>query len=197
VSGEQPGHEGAGAGGGGLLGEDFGAPPPVRDLAERLLPIYYEEIRKVARRERRRFGAGDTLATTAVIHEAYLRLRDHAGFADRNHFLRASALAMRHALINHDAARRATKRGGGSRPLSLDEVAEPAAEETPDLLALGKALERLAELEPRLAQVVECRFFGGYSEEETAEALGLSARTVRRDWIKARAWLYRELAGVR
>lgn len=115
--------------------------------------------------------------------------------ADRNHFLRASALAMRHALINYDAGRRAAKRGGGARPLSLDEVAEPAAAEAPDLVALGEALERLAELEPRLAQVVECRFFGGYSEEATAGALGLSARTVRRDWIKARAWLYRELAG--
>jgi RNA polymerase sigma factor (TIGR02999 family) len=176
------------------LGDTFGAPPLVRDLAERLLPIYYQEVRRIARRERRRVQAGETLATTAVIHEAYLRLRSHPGFTDRSHFLRASALAMRHALINHEAARRAAKRGGGARPLPLELVAEPGVEQDPDLLALGEALERLGGLEPRLAQVIECRFFAGFSEAETAEALGLSERTVRRDWIKARAWLYRELA---
>jgi RNA polymerase sigma factor (TIGR02999 family) len=176
------------------LGNTFGAPPLVLELAGQLLPLYYEEVRRLARRERRRAQAGETLATTAVIHEAYLRLRSHPGFSDRSHFLRASALAMRHALINHEAGRRAAKRGGGARPVSLDEAPEPAVRENPDLIALGEALERLGELEPRLAQVVDCRFFAGFSEEETAEALGLSERTVRRDWIKARAWLFRELA---
>lgn len=177
-----------------VVGRDFGVPPEVRDLADQLLPLYYEEVRRLARSERRRTGAGETLQTTALIHEAYLRLRNHPGFADRLHFLRSSALAMRHALINHAASNLAAKRGGGAPRLSLEQVSEPAVDTDEGLLALNEALERLSSRDPRLCQVVECRFFAGYTVDETAEILELSRRTVIRDWIKARAWLYRELA---
>lgn len=173
--------------------ESFGAPPETQQMARELLPLLYEDLRRVAHRERYRVGAGATLQTTALIHDAYLKLHGTAGFNNREHFLRASALAMRHVLINYARDRVAQKRGGGAVEISLDqapEVAEPGSEM---LLEVNEALKRLAELNPRLAQVVECRFFAGYGEEETALALGLTDRTVRRDWVKARAWLRREL----
>jgi len=173
---------------------DMDAPLEVKRTAEVLLPLFYEDVRRAARRERRRVGAGQTMQTTALIHEAYLKLNKSGGFNDQAHFLRAAALAMRHALINYARDRVVAKRGGGVQVLPLeyaDEVGTPADEE---LLEINEALVRLAALSPRLAQVVECRFFGGYGDEETAAALGLTDRTVRRDWIKARAWLKRELA---
>ncbi len=135
------------------------------------------------------------MQTTALVHEAYLRLGQSRGFVDDAHFLRASALAMRHALINHAEARLAGKRGGGQQHVTLSHVAEFSIDTDEGLLALHEAMERLAAEMPRLADVVECRFFGGYTEEETARALSMSLRTVQRDWLKARAWLFRELAG--
>ena len=173
---------------------DLGAPPEVSHSAQELLPIFYEDVRRVARRERRRVGAGDTLQTTALIHEAFLRLRSSGSFAHEAHFLRSAALAMRHALINHARDRVAAKRGSGAPVVPLDEAANVSAPSDEGLLEVNDALTRLAKLSPRLAQVVECRFFAGYGDAETARALGLTDRTVRRDWIKARAWLRRELA---
>ncbi len=166
----------------------------VKRIAAELLPVYYEQLRGLAHRARARVGAGETLRTTALVHEAFLRLGQSRTFTDETHFLRASALAMRHALINHAEARVAGKRGGGEQHLTLSHAADLAISTDEGMLALNDAIERLAREEPRLADVVECRFFGGYNEEDTARALGVSLRTVQRDWLKARAWLFRELS---
>ncbi len=177
-------------------------PPEVRHLVDELLPIFYADLKRLARRERSRAGAGRTLHTTALVHEAYLKLRGTRSWNDEAHFLRAAALAMRHALVNHAEARRAAKRGGGAAHLPLDVLdtahdarIDSGSADDETLLALDEALGRLARQSARLARVVECRFFAGYDERETARALGLSERTVRRDWTLARAWLYRELSG--
>ncbi|HET9388106.1 MAG TPA: ECF-type sigma factor [Steroidobacteraceae bacterium] len=171
------------------------APREVRLIAAELLPVFYDELKRIAQRARSRLGGNHTLQTTALVHEAYLRLRHSPGFADETHFLRAAALAMRHALINYAAARVADKRGGGELHLTLSHAESVGVTTDESLLALDEALARLAAEVPRLADIVECRFFGGYGEEDTARALGLSLRTVQRDWLKARAWLYRELGG--
>jgi RNA polymerase sigma factor (TIGR02999 family) len=175
-------------------GGDIGAPADIRQTAAQLLPAFYEDVRRMARRERRRMGAGETMQTTALIHEAYLKLHKSGSFNDQSHFLRSAALAMRHSLINYARDRAAAKRGNGAPMLSLDEAGEVGAAGDEELLEVNEALGRLAALSPRLAQVVECRFFAGYDDKQTAQALGLTDRTVRRDWIKARAWLRRELA---
>lgn len=167
----------------------------VRRIAAELLPAFYEQLRRIAKRTRVRYGAGHTMQTTALVHEAYLRLGQSCSFADETHFLRASALAMRHALINHAQSRMANKRGGGGPHVTLSQVADLSIDSDEGMLALNEAMERLASEMPRLADVVECRFFGGYGEEDTARALGVSLRTVQRDWLKARAWLFRELGG--
>ncbi len=175
--------------------ESSNASQEVRRIASELLPVFYQQLRRVAHRTRSRFGAGHTLQTTALVHEAYLRLGQSRSFTDETHFLRASALAMRHAVINHAQSRLAHKRGGGTQHLTLSHVADLSIDSDEGMLALSAAMERLAREMPRLADVVECRFFGGHSEEDTARALGLSLRTVQRDWLKARAWLFRELGG--
>lgn len=162
-------------------------------MAAELIPLLYADLRRVARNERRRVDAGETLQTTALIHEAWLKLRDAAAFHDRGHFLRASALAMRHILVNHARDRTAAKRGAGAAHIRLDDIMELALPNDQALLDVNDALERLAALNPRLAHVVECRYFAGYGDDETAIALGLTDRSVRRDWVKARAWLRREL----
>jgi RNA polymerase sigma factor (TIGR02999 family) len=167
----------------------------VRLIAAELLPAFYDQLKHIAQRARSRLGGHQTLQTTALVHEAYLRLRGSGRFTDENHFLRAAALAMRHALINYATARIAEKRGGGQVHLTLSNAEAVGIDTDESLLALNQALERLATEIPRLADVIECRFFGGYGEEDTARALGLSLRTVQRDWLKARAWLYRELGG--
>jgi RNA polymerase sigma factor (TIGR02999 family) len=176
--------------------ETSSASADVRRLAAELLPAFYGQLKRIAKRTRLRVGAGHTLQTTALVHEAYLRLGQSRSFADETHFLRASALAMRHALINHAQSRLANKRGGGAPYVTLSHVADLSIESDEGMLALNDAMERLAREVPRLADVVECRFFGGYGEEETARVLGTSLRTVQRDWLKARAWLFRELGGM-
>jgi RNA polymerase sigma factor (TIGR02999 family) len=179
--------------------EPFGrstASPEVRRIAAELLPSFYDQLKHIAQRARSRLGGNYTLQTTALVHEAYLRLRRSQGFADETHFLRAAALAMRHALINHAAARLADKRGGGEVHLTLSSAETLGVDTDEGLMMLNEALGRLASEMPRLADVVECRFFGGYGEEDTARALGMSLRTVQRDWLKARAWLFRELGGM-
>ncbi len=166
----------------------------VRVLADQLLPLFYEELRRLAHRERGRVGAGATLQTTALVNEAYLKLRGASDWNNDAHFIRAAALAMRHALVNHAVARLASKRGDGVIHLPLNEALDVAGEDDASIIALHDALGRLAKVSTRLAEVVDCRFFAGFDEVETARALGVSERTVRRDWTLARAWLHRELA---
>ena len=171
--------------------------PEVRRLAAELLPAFYDELKRIAHRARARVGAGYTMQTTALVHEGYLRLKGVRDFADDTHFLRAAALAMRHALINHAQARRTEKRGSGSVHVTLSHAEDFSVETDDGILALNEAMQKLANEMPRLADVIECRFFGGYSEEDTARVLGMSLRTVQRDWLRARAWLFREINGDR
>ena len=167
--------------------------PDPRCNVDLLVPILYNDLRRMARRARWQVGAGATLQTTALVNEAYLKLRRSEGFNDSAHFMRTAAIAMRQILINLARAATAAKRGDGAPHVPLDDLPEMAVEDGTALLAIHAALERLAALNPRLAQVVECRFFGGLSDGQTGEALGLNERTVRRDWLKARAWLRVEL----
>lgn len=169
-------------------------PAAVRLLADELLPLFYADLKRLAHRERSRVGAGATMQTTALVHEAYLKLRGSKNWNDDAHFLRAAALAMRHALVNHATARLTAKRGQGALHLPLTGGLEPVVETDQQLVALNEAIAQLAQQSARLAQVVECRYFAGYDEVATARALGISERTVRRDWTLARAWLQRELA---
>jgi RNA polymerase sigma factor (TIGR02999 family) len=175
------------------IDSDLGAPAGTQRMAAALIPLMYQDLRRIARRERYRVRAGVTLQTTALIHEAYLKLEHLSSFNDDEHFLRACALAMRHILVNHARGRMASKRGGGAANIPLNDAPEMGAAPDEVILKINDALLGLAELSPRLAQVVECRFFAGYDDAETAHALGLTDRTVRRDWVKARAWLRREL----
>jgi len=168
--------------------------PEIGALADQLMPLFYDDLKRLAKRERRRVGAGATLQTTALVNEAYLKLRSSRGWHTDAHFLRAAAMAMRHALVNHALARLAGKRGDGVAPLPLSDALDVAIEDDSAMLSLNDALTRLAGTSLRLAQVVECRYFAGYSDAETSLALGISERTVRRDWNLARAWLHRELA---
>lgn len=159
-----------------------------------LVALLYEDLRRIARGVRRRAPPSATLQTTALIHEAYLKLHRSGNWASRVHFLRTAAVAIRQVLVDAARARQRAKRGGEqAEPVSL-EFAEPVLD-LPDeqLLQLDDALGRLGTLEPQLAHLVECRFFAGYSEVETAQLLQRSERSVRRDWDKARAFLYREL----
>jgi RNA polymerase sigma factor (TIGR02999 family) len=175
------------------IDSDLGAPAETKRMAAVLIPFMYQDLRRIARRERQRVRAGVTLQTTALVHEAYLKLAHLESFNDDEHFLRACALAMRHILVNHARGRMAGKRGGGAPNVSLDDAPEISGAPDEVILRINEAVLGLAEFSPRLAQVVECRFFAGYDDAETARALGLTDRTVRRDWIKARAWLRREL----
>ena len=160
---------------------------------DHVLPLVYDELHRIAHRRRGDFGA--TLRTTELVHEAYLKLVGHGGgeWRDRAHFLAVASIAMRQILVDRARERRADKRGGDRRQVSLDDALLVVEDQAEELLELDAALRRLNELDPRLARVVECRFFGGMTEEETGEALGLSARTVRRDWVKARGLLYADL----
>ena len=164
-------------------------------LAE-LVPIVHGELRRLARRQMRGERPDHTLQTSALINEAYLRLpgvrRMH--WRDRAHFFAMAARLMRRVLIDHARERRYLKRGGVARKVSLDEAGEIAAEPGRDLLALDAALSELEAVDARKSQVIELRFFGGLSIEETAEALGISPATVKRDWTTAKAWLHHELA---
>lgn len=163
--------------------------------AEELFSLVYEELRALARRQMAR-GSSDVLQTTAVVHEAYLKLVDSSGlrFADRGHFYAVASKAMRQILVDHARRRAALKRGGDRVRVDLDENRIPIAERAAEILAVDQALTRLETLEPGLVRVVEMRFFTGLSVDETATAIGSSPSTVKRDWQKARAFLYRELA---
>jgi RNA polymerase sigma factor (TIGR02999 family) len=166
-----------------------------REAIDRILPVIYEELRRIAHFRLRAEQTGHTLETTGLVHEAYLRLvgSAHLEFESRAHFLAIAAQAMRHILIDSALTRRTQKRGGGVQPLSLDAVPIIAETKSEDVLALDEALKRLAEINQRQARVVECRYFGGMNIEDTADALDMSPATVKRDWTLARAWLNREL----
>ncbi|HEY7877656.1 MAG TPA: sigma-70 family RNA polymerase sigma factor [Gemmatimonadaceae bacterium] len=166
-----------------------------RATVDQLVPLIYNELRRIAHRRLRAEQTGHTLETTGLVHEAYLRLvgSEPLEFENRAHFLAVAAQAMRHVLIDSAVSRKAQKRGGGQRPLSLDAAPIIAASRSEDLLALDEALRRLSAIDERQGRVVECRFFGGMSIEETAAALRTSPATVKRDWALARAWLNREL----
>jgi RNA polymerase sigma factor (TIGR02999 family) len=165
------------------------------ESADAVVALAYHELRAIAHRRLVARGEGGTLSTTALVHEAWLKLVDpsRAGWHDHAHFLALASLAMRHVLIDRARERHALKRGGDRRRITLDDAALSPDDDAEVLLQLDEAMERLAEFEPRLAQVVECRFFGGLTEQETGAALGLTARTVQRDWVKARVLLRRAL----
>ena len=165
---------------------------PARD---RLFAAAYPELRRLARAQLRQHASGSTLHTTALVHEAYLKLFDQTQLAsgDRVKFFGIAARAMRQILVDHYRRAAALKRGGGADHLDLDDQQIPAAMRGDLLLALDEALDRLETISPRLATVVESRFFGGMTEEEIAELLGVTDRTVRNDWRKAKAWLATEL----
>jgi RNA polymerase sigma factor (TIGR02999 family) len=165
------------------------------EVMERLFPLVYDSLRRIAHRALQAERSDHTLGTTGLVHEAYLKLVDQTRiqYRDRAHFFAIAARAMRQILVDYARHHRARKRGGG-RAANLD-AGEVALDQRAEiLLALDEALDRLASLDPRLGQVVECRFFGGLSEEETAEVVGVTTRTVRRDWTKAKGWLREQLS---
>jgi RNA polymerase sigma factor (TIGR02999 family) len=161
-----------------------------------VFPLIYEELRRLAELQLRREPDGHTLSPTALVHEAYMRLIDYTRveWANRAHFMAVASTAMRRILVDHARGHRSLKRGGGLRPVSLDDVELGNEDRAELLVAVDEALDRLKAVEPRQAQVVECRFFGGMTEEETAEALGIGLRTAKRDWARAKSWLHREMA---
>jgi RNA polymerase sigma factor (TIGR02999 family) len=167
-----------------------------RESLDALLPLVYHELRRIAHGQLGPRDGRGTLETTGLVHEAYLKLVDQsrADWTDRAHFLAVASLAMRHVLVDRARARLALKRGGMQHRVTLDEENISANDQAEALLHLHDALETLAQFEPRLARVVECRFFGGLTEDETATALGVTTRTVQRDWTKARVLLRRALS---
>lgn len=166
-----------------------------RDALDRLFPVIYQELRRVAQRQMRRERPDHTLGVSGLVHEAYLKLVDQAqvDWQSREHFYGVAARAMRQILIDYARRRRAGKRGGEWDRTSIAEKELAFDAPLEELLAVEEALERLDQVDPRLRKLVEFRYFCGLTEEETAQVLGVTVRTVQRDWVKARAWLYREL----
>jgi RNA polymerase sigma factor (TIGR02999 family) len=173
-----------------------------QEALDRLIPLVYQELRRMARRHMRGTPTGQTLETTALVHEAYLHLVNApgTGWQDRTHFFAASATVMRRILVDRARSRASLKRGGGARradrstEVNFDAMPDLDSTRDLELVALDDALREFERLEPRRSRVVELRFFGGFSVEETAEALGISPQSVMRDWKLAKAWLMRELS---
>lgn len=172
------------------------------DAVDRLIPLLYEELHRLARAQRARWHGNPTLDTTSILHEAYVKMagQREPDWRDRSHFMAVAATAMRQVLIDHARRRKAQKRGGGVRPVTFDDIekllgdkdaSEPVQDDA--LLELDESLKQLAERSRRQARVVECRFFGGMTIPDTAEALGISPATVKRDWAMAQAWLYQRI----
>ena len=167
-----------------------------QEALNQLLPLVYDELRRLADRYLHRERSDHTLQATALVHEAYLRLIDQrVSWANRAHFFGVAAEMMRRILIDHARSRQAAKRGSGGIKISLDDVLELTDERAADLIALDDALKALAEFDPQKARVVELRFFGGLSIEETAAVMGVGTATITRQWRLAKAWLYHELSG--
>ena len=162
-----------------------------RKAVDQLLPLVYDELREVAHRQLRKRRPGETFNSTVLVHEAYLKLagRMDTDWQDRNHFLAVAAVAMRNILVDYARRKMAQKRGGDQVLVTLDEARVGAPQSAVEMLALDEALSKLGSLSERLAKIVELRFFGGLTVEETAELVGTSERTVKRDWRKARAFL--------
>lgn len=162
---------------------------------ERLMPLVYDGMRRIAHRQMAGERSGHTLDTTGLVHEAYLRLVDQtrAQFSDRTHFFSVASNVMRRILVDYARRYHTDKRGSAPRRVSLTDDMLIADERADTLIAIDEALVELAQIDARLSRVVECRFFAGLTEDETAEALGVTARTVRRDWTKAKGWLHRKL----
>jgi len=167
-----------------------------RDTLDRLMPAVYEQLRVIARHQLAIREPGATLSTTGLVHEAYLKLVDQSrvAWSDRAHFFALASVAMRHVLVDRAKARLTQKREGALQRVTLDNEQIAIDDQPEAMLDLNDALDRLAAVEPRFARVVECRFFGGLTEDETAEALGVTTRTVQRDWAKARMLLRRALS---
>ncbi|HEX7149852.1 MAG TPA: sigma-70 family RNA polymerase sigma factor [Thermoanaerobaculia bacterium] len=168
-----------------------------RDALDRLTPLVYAELRRIAQRQMQRERPGHTLQPTALVNEAFVRLSggDAATWQDRAHFFAVCAQVMRRILIDHARSHARDKRGGGAVHLPLDAAATVIQQEAVDLVALGDALQALEAVDPRKVRIVELRYFAGLGIEETADVIGVSPMTVRREWTRAKAWLYRELAG--
>ena len=173
-----------------------------RAAFDELFPLVYDQLHQAAERQRRRWQGDETLNTTALVHEAYLRLVDQTAppWQNRAHFLAVASRAMRQILINYAKARQTEKRGGGAHPIPLHEIEaalkgdeDPAEARDEALAALDESLRRLESIDDRQCRVVECRFFGSMTIRDTAEALGISPATVKRSWASAQAWLYRDL----
>jgi RNA polymerase sigma factor (TIGR02999 family) len=162
---------------------------------DKLMPLIYDELRKMARRYMRQQNPGHTLQTTALIHETYLRMvkQKEKHFENRAHFFGVAAQAMRHILVDYARARQTARRGGAARPISLEEAALVTAERAAELVAFDEALKELEKLSKRQSRVVELRYFGGLSVDETATVLSVSPETVMRDWSMAKTWLHRAL----
>jgi RNA polymerase sigma factor (TIGR02999 family) len=162
---------------------------------DRLLPHVYDQLRRIARQRLRRERAGHTLAATDLVHEAFLELSplDRIDWKSRAHFCAVASRAMRNVLVDYAVRRGAAKRGAGAEVLPIGDHDVASAQPLDDLIALNDALDRLERLDARQARVVECRYFAGLSESETAEAIGVSLRTAQREWLKAKAWLRNEL----
>jgi RNA polymerase sigma factor (TIGR02999 family) len=167
------------------------------EALDQLVPLVYDDLRRLARVQLRRRGGDESLNTGGLVNEAYLRLVDQtkASWRDRGHFFAVCAIAMRQIVVDHARRRARIKRGGDQGMVPLDEARDHAAVDAEHVLEIDLALRKLAESDRRLAAVVECRYFAGLTEEETALALGVSVRTAQREWFKARAWLRHELAG--
>lgn len=163
---------------------------------DQLMPLVYQELRRMAKQHMSSQASGHTLQTTALIHEAYLKLADNRekNWQNRAHFFAVAAQAMRHILVDHARAHKAEKRGGETQVISLEDVAVISNERAAEVVALDEALQNLTEQDERKARVVELRFFGGLSVDETAEVLKISPNTVMRDWNFAKMWLLRELS---
>ena len=170
-----------------------------KEALDQLMPIVYEELRRQAARYLRKERPGHTLQTTALIHEAYVRLVDqrHVQWQNRAHFFGIAAQLMRRILVDHARTKKRVKRGGSDIRVSLGDADVAVKGQDLDVVALDEALQRLAQLDEQQSRVVELRFFSGLSVEETAEVLGISKATVKRDWSMAKAWLHRELTGDR
>jgi RNA polymerase sigma factor (TIGR02999 family) len=168
-----------------------------KDAEAKLLPLVYQQLREMARHHMRREGPGHTLQTTALVHEAYLRLfGKEIDWQNRSHFFAVAAQMMRRVLVDHARARTAAKRGSGKR-VDLDEIPLISDDRLEDVLALDQALERLAVKDRRQAQMVELHLFAGLTLQETADVLGVAKRTIQRDWDFAQAWLFNEMRSVR
>ena len=167
-----------------------------KEALDKLMPVVYDELRRQAARYLRREKAGHTLQTTALIHEAYVRLVDqhNVQWQNRAHFFGIAAQMMRRILVDHARGKRRAKRGGSDVKVSLADATMPVEERDLDVVALDEALTRLAEIDEQQSRVVELRFFSGLTVEETAEVMGISPATVKRDWSMAKAWLHREIS---